>query len=101
VDVDVDELKRRFLFIQAIETARCMEEQVLLAPQDGDVGAILGWGFAPWTVGPLIDIDTIGAAAFVEEAKRLAGLYGPRFTPPALLERMAAEGTTFYAAKRA
>lgn len=96
-DADVDELKRRFLYIQALETARCMEERVLLAPQDGDVGAILGWGFAPWTGGPLSYIDTIGVAAFVAEAHRLAAKHGARFTPPALLEQMASEGRTFYA----
>lgn len=43
----VDELKKRFLYIQAMKTARCYEDNVVTAPEDVDVGAILGWGFAP------------------------------------------------------
>jgi len=68
----VDELKKRFLYIQALETARCYEENVLTAPEDADVGAILGWGFAPWSGGPLSLIDTVGLEAFVAECDRLA-----------------------------
>ena len=65
---------------------------------DGDIGAILGWGFAPWSGGPLSLIDTVGAAAFVRTCNRLAQAYGPRFAPNALLQRMAETGETFYPA---
>jgi 3-hydroxyacyl-CoA dehydrogenase/enoyl-CoA hydratase/3-hydroxybutyryl-CoA epimerase len=92
----VDELKKRFLYIQALETARCFEENVITAPEDGDVGAILGWGFAPWSGGPLSLIDTVGAAEFVRECDRMAQAYGPRFAPNALLRKMAEKGETFY-----
>jgi 3-hydroxyacyl-CoA dehydrogenase/enoyl-CoA hydratase/3-hydroxybutyryl-CoA epimerase len=92
----VDELKKRFLYIQALETARCYEENVLTAPEDADVGAILGWGFAPWSGGPLSLIDTVGVAEFVRECDRLAQTYGPRFAPNALLRQMAEKGETFY-----
>ena len=97
----VDELKKRFLYIQALETARCYEEGVLTAPEDADVGAILGWGFAPWSGGPLSLIDTVGPKAFVAELDRLAQAYGPRFTPTAGLRRMAETGATFYGAEPA
>ena len=33
---------------QAVEAARCLEEGVVTDARDADVGAILGWGFAPW-----------------------------------------------------
>jgi 3-hydroxyacyl-CoA dehydrogenase / enoyl-CoA hydratase / 3-hydroxybutyryl-CoA epimerase len=92
----VDELKKRFLYIQALETARCYEENVLTAPEDADVGAILGWGFAPWSGGPLSLIDTVGLKAFVVECDRLAQAYGARFAPNALLRQMAEKGETFY-----
>lgn len=92
----VDELKKRFLYIQALETARCFEENVITAAEDGDVGAILGWGFAPWSGGPLSLIDTVGVAEFVRECDRLAQAYGPRFAPNALLRKMAEKGETFY-----
>lgn len=92
----VDELKKRFLYIQALEAARCYEENVVTAPEDADIGAILGWGFAPWSGGPLSLIDTVGLKAFVAECDRLAQAYGPRFAPNGLLRQMAEKGETFY-----
>ena len=98
---DPKELRKRFLYAQAIETARCYEENVVTAPEDADIGAILGWGFAPWTGGPLSLIDTVGVAEFVRECDRLAQAHGERFTPNALLRRMAENGETFYGKKPA
>ncbi|MDO8838970.1 MAG: 3-hydroxyacyl-CoA dehydrogenase NAD-binding domain-containing protein [Parvibaculum sp.] len=95
-DLDVQELKNRFLYIQALEAARCFEEGVVTDVRDADVGAILGWGFAPWAGGPLSLIDMVGAKAFVEACDKLAQKYGPRFTPSKLLRDMAEKGDTFY-----
>ncbi len=92
----VEEIKKRLLYAQALEAAKCMEEGVLTDPADGDVGAMLGLGFPPYTGGPLSLIDTVGVKQFVEECDRLAEEYGPRFTPPKLLREMAAKGESFY-----
>ncbi len=92
------ELKTRILFAQAIETARCLEEGVLETAQDGDLGAVFGWGFPAWTGGTLSYIDTIGIAEFVREADRLAQQYGPRFAPSAWLRAKAEKGEGFYPA---
>jgi 3-hydroxyacyl-CoA dehydrogenase/enoyl-CoA hydratase/3-hydroxybutyryl-CoA epimerase len=92
----VDELKKRFLYRQAIEASRCFEENVVTDPREADVGAILGWGFAPYTGGPLSLIDTVGTKKFVEECDRLAQKYGKRFLPGKLLRDMAEKGETFY-----
>ncbi len=96
---DVAEVKKRFLYRQAVEAARCLEENVLTNPADGDIGAIFGWGFAPFTGGPFSLIDAVGLDAFVRECDRLAQQYGPRFTPPKLLRDMAASGESFYGKK--
>jgi 3-hydroxyacyl-CoA dehydrogenase/enoyl-CoA hydratase/3-hydroxybutyryl-CoA epimerase len=93
----VAEIKERFLTIQALEAARCLEENVVTDPADADIGAILGWGFAPWTGGPLSYIDTLGAATFVAACDRLAQRRGERFLPTEGLRRMARQGGTFYA----
>ncbi|MGF1453797.1 MAG: 3-hydroxyacyl-CoA dehydrogenase NAD-binding domain-containing protein [Alphaproteobacteria bacterium] len=93
---DVNELRLRFMVIQALETARCFEENVLTDVRDADVGAILGWGFAPYTGGPLSFIDTMGVREFVATCERLAQLYGERFMPNTLLREMAEAGDTFY-----
>ena len=95
-DVDTDELRNRFLYIQALEAARCFEENVVTDVRDADVGAILGWGFAPWSGGPLSLIDMVGAKKFVEACDALAQKYGDRFTPSKLLREMAAKDESFY-----
>jgi 3-hydroxyacyl-CoA dehydrogenase/enoyl-CoA hydratase/3-hydroxybutyryl-CoA epimerase len=92
----VEELKTRLLYRQAIECARCWQEGVITDVREADVGAILGWGFAPWSGGPISLIDSVGVAKFVETCDRLAKVYGRRFEPPALLREMAAKGETFY-----
>jgi len=96
-DYDLDELKRRFLYAQAMETARCLEEGVLETPQDADLGAVYGWGFPVWTGGTISYIDTVGIEKFVAEADKLAQRYGPRFLPSAWLREKAAKGESFYA----
>ena len=51
--IDVEELKQRLLVIQALETARCVEEGVITDVREADVGSILGFGFAPFSGGTL------------------------------------------------
>ncbi len=94
--ISVADLKDRFLYVQALEAARCMEEKVVVDPREADVGSILGFGFAPFTGGVLSFIDGIGAAAFVARAKELAAKYGSQFEPSDKLVRMAERGETFY-----
>jgi 3-hydroxyacyl-CoA dehydrogenase/enoyl-CoA hydratase/3-hydroxybutyryl-CoA epimerase len=93
---DVEELKQRLLAIQALETARCVEENVITDMRDADVGGILGFGFAPFTGGPLSYIDGMGTKAFVALCEKFAKKYGPRFSPGALLKEMAKKDESFY-----
>lgn len=92
----VEDQKRRLLYRQAVEVARCWEEGVIDDPREADVGAILAWGFAPWTGGPITLIDQTGLKEFVAQADDYAARYGDRFSPPQLLRDMAARGETFY-----
>ncbi len=95
-DADVETLKRRFLYIQALEAVRCFEEGVIEDVRAADVGAILGWGFAPWTGGPLSLIDMEGSARFAALCEDWAKRLGARFAPPERLREMAARGGQFY-----
>ncbi|WP_417624606.1 3-hydroxyacyl-CoA dehydrogenase NAD-binding domain-containing protein [Paremcibacter congregatus] len=92
-----DEVTKRLFYRQALEVIRCYEEGVLLAPEDADIGAIFGWGFAPWTGGPLSMVDTIGVQKFTAECQALAERFGPNFTPPKMLLDKAEKGENFYA----
>jgi 3-hydroxyacyl-CoA dehydrogenase/enoyl-CoA hydratase/3-hydroxybutyryl-CoA epimerase len=90
------DVQHRLLFAQVLEAVRALEEGVLTDIREGDVGAILGWGFAPWSGGPFSWLDIIGAGRAVEICRGLSAQFGPRFHAPALLREMAEKGETFY-----
>lgn len=94
----VEEVKQRLLYIQLIATAQCYEEEVVRDPQSADLGAIFGWGFAPYTGGPMSYIDTVGLENFVRTADSLAQRFGSRFAPPKSFREMADKGATLYKA---
>jgi 3-hydroxyacyl-CoA dehydrogenase/enoyl-CoA hydratase/3-hydroxybutyryl-CoA epimerase len=91
-----DAVKERLAYRQLVECARCFAEGVLETPEDGDLGAIFGWGFMPYTGGPFSMMDTVGLAEVVRVLDRLTQQHGERFAPPQLLRDMAAMGETFY-----
>lgn len=96
----VDEVKARMLYAQLVDAAKAMAEGVLIDPADGDVGSILGVGFPAYLGGPFSMMDTIGIDKVVAECDRLAARYGAQYAAPQLLRDMAAEGRTFYGARR-
>ena len=91
------EVMTRLGMRQVAECVRCMEEGVLVTAADGDLGAIFGWGFAPFTGGPFSLVDTLGAGRVADILDGLAAKHGPRFAAPELLRRMARDGETFHA----
>jgi 3-hydroxyacyl-CoA dehydrogenase/enoyl-CoA hydratase/3-hydroxybutyryl-CoA epimerase len=98
---DLTEIQHRMLMVQVLEAVRALEEGVLTDIREGDVGAILGWGFCPWSGGPFGWLDIVGAAHAVELCDRLEKAHGARFRAPKLLRDMAAKGESFYAGKAA
>lgn len=95
------DVQDRLMLAQALEAVRALEEGVLADIREGDVGAVLGWGFAPWSGGPFSWLDMVGAAWAVARAEELARAHGDRFAPPKLLRDMAAERRTFHATAQA
>ncbi|MEM9783334.1 MAG: 3-hydroxyacyl-CoA dehydrogenase family protein, partial [Pseudomonadota bacterium] len=93
----VEEVQHRLMMAQALEAVRALEEGVLVDIREGDVGAILGWGFAPWSGGPLSWFDMMGTGKAAEICSGLAERHGHRFQPPKLLAEMAEKGERFYA----
>ena len=91
-----DEVRKRLLYSQAIETVRCLNESVVTHPADADIGSVFGWGFPPYTGGTISFIETEGLGNFIAEADRLAEVYGERFAVPDSLRSMAEKGETFY-----
>ncbi len=93
--VEIPERDRieRLLFVQALETIRCLDEGVLESHRDANIGSIFGIGFPPWTGGAVQYLIQYGLPAAVARAEELASRYGPRFTPPARLREAAQGGT--------
>ena len=92
---DTTEIKRRFLYRQAIETARCLEEGVLTTFHDANIGSIFGIGFPAWTGDALQYINSEGAANFVKNADALAVKYGARFNVPQIVRDKVAKNELF------
>lgn len=88
-------VKNRLLMIQAIEAVRTIQEGVLENVQEGNVGAILGWGFAPWSGGPFSWLDMLGAKEALKLCEQLQKHCGTRFAAPSLLQDKAASGERF------
>ncbi len=95
-DLEMADIKDRLMFAQVLEAVRALEEGVLMDIREGDVGAILGWGFAPWSGGPLSWLDILGAEYAAERCDQLEAKFGERFKCPALLREMAENGESFY-----
>ncbi len=76
---DFEELKQRFLYRQAIETARCLAEGVLTSVAEANIGSIFGIGFPAWTGGALQFVRSEGLANFERRADALAERHGERF----------------------
>lgn len=93
--VDLNDLQDRLLYIQAIETVRCFEENVLTSVRDANIGSIMGIGYPVWTGGILQFINQTGLPEFVARAEQLHEKYGDRFEVPALLKEMAQNGSQF------
>jgi 3-hydroxyacyl-CoA dehydrogenase/enoyl-CoA hydratase/3-hydroxybutyryl-CoA epimerase len=98
---ELQDVKDRFLFIEAVETARCFDEGVIGSTAEANIGSIFGIGFPANTGGTAQFINGYeglsgtGITAFVARAQELAAAYGERFQPPASLVAKAEAGERF------
>ena len=93
-----DEIQRRCALAMVNEAVRCVEERIVRAPRDSDVGAVFGIGFPPFRGGPLRYVDAVGAAEVVRQLEELEAKHPGRFAPCELLKNMARDGRRFYPA---
>ncbi len=76
---NITDLKDRLLYRQAVETARCLSENVLTSVHEANIGSIFGIGFPAWTGGAMQFIYGMGIDAFVKRADELAAKFGAGF----------------------
>ncbi len=93
---ELTEVQHRLIFAQVLEAVRALEAGVLEDIREGDVGAILGWGFMPWSGGPFSWLDIVGAPWAAEQCDALQAKFGDRFACPPLLREMADKNQSFY-----
>lgn len=85
-DISEQEMMDRFLFVQSLDTLRCLEEGVLTSVVDANVGSIFGIGFAPWSGGAIQYLNQYGLEKALIRANSLEAKYGARFRAPELLK---------------
>ncbi|MEU9203822.1 3-hydroxyacyl-CoA dehydrogenase NAD-binding domain-containing protein [Streptomyces sp. NPDC048332] len=97
-DISFTDMQERMLFSEALDSVRCLEENVLITVADANIGSIMGIGFPAWTGGVLQYINGYegGLPGFVARSRELAERYGNRFLPPELLVEKAEKGETFH-----
>ncbi|MDA0162269.1 3-hydroxyacyl-CoA dehydrogenase NAD-binding domain-containing protein [Solirubrobacter ginsenosidimutans] len=91
------DLEERMMFIEAIESVKCLDEGVIESVADANIGSIMGIGFPGWSGGVLQYINGYegGLSGFVARARELAETYGERFTPPESLVARAESGELY------
>ncbi len=95
--VSLKDLEERMMFIETLETVKCIDEGVIESVADANIGSIMGIGFPGWTGGVLQYANGYegGLPGFVARSRELAEKYGERFEPPASLVALAESGGTF------
>jgi len=91
-----DDIVLRMVSRFANEAIASLQDGILATPLEGDIGAVFGLGFPPFSGGPFRYVDTMGAQTFVDHMRRFEQSYGVAFTPCQMLVDMAKSGKKFY-----
>jgi 3-hydroxyacyl-CoA dehydrogenase/enoyl-CoA hydratase/3-hydroxybutyryl-CoA epimerase len=93
---DSQKIQNRLSLAMINEAALCLQEDILLSPRDGDIGAVFGLGFPPFLGGPFRYIDSMGLPKILSLMEELEERYGGRFTPAPILRDRNAKNQSFY-----
>jgi 3-hydroxyacyl-CoA dehydrogenase/enoyl-CoA hydratase/3-hydroxybutyryl-CoA epimerase len=99
IGIDADEMVNRCVLAMVNEAVRCLQEEVLRSPRDGDIGAVFGLGFPPFRGGPFRFVDAMGVDEVLGQLDTLDGRFPERFRPAELLVEMAKRRQRFYPAE--
>ena len=86
----------RAILTMVNEAARCLEEKIVPDAESLDMAMLMGTGFAPFRGGLLRWADHVGTAEIAIRLERLVAVYGERFRPAPLIEKLAQDRGRFY-----
>jgi 3-hydroxyacyl-CoA dehydrogenase len=89
------EILERCLYPMVNEGAKILDEGKALRASDIDIVWINGYGWPVYSGGPMHWANGIGLAKIVARLRALEAEHGSEFKPAVLLERLAAEGSSF------
>lgn len=88
-------IRKRLLHVMALDSYRCLEGGIIDRPIDGDIGSILGVGYASYTGGVFGHIDLTTLPIFVAECEAFHA-YGEQWDVPESLKELANRNFKFY-----
>jgi 3-hydroxyacyl-CoA dehydrogenase len=77
------------------EALLCLQEGIISSAADGDLAAILGLGFPPFTGGPFSYVNAQGADTILTTLDKLQDEFGLRFKPADILVKHAKKNVPF------
>ncbi|HZT46801.1 MAG TPA: 3-hydroxyacyl-CoA dehydrogenase NAD-binding domain-containing protein [Hyphomicrobiaceae bacterium] len=95
--IPAEEIVERCLLRLANEGAKIVEEGIALRASDCDVMYLNGYGFPAWRGGPMWQADNMGLKTVAQKIKAYEAKYGARWKIAPLIEKLAAEGSSFAA----
>jgi 3-hydroxyacyl-CoA dehydrogenase len=96
--IDAREIVERLVYALVNEGARILEERIAQRASDIDLVYLNGYGFPILRGGPMFHADSVGLTEVVSAIRRYAlGIHPKPWTPAPLLEKLAAEGSSFAA----
>ena len=94
-EMDAQDIVDRLMIPMCIESARCLEDNIVGSASEVDMGLVYGIGFPPFRGGALHHVDTLGLAEFCKRADEFSHL-GPLYHPTDTMREMAASGGSFH-----
>jgi enoyl-CoA hydratase / long-chain 3-hydroxyacyl-CoA dehydrogenase len=91
-----EDIQMRLISRFVNEAAFCLQDGIIRAPADGDIGAVFGIGFPPFKGGPFRMLDITGTKQFVDKMYRYRDAKGEQFEPAQILKDYAASGKKFH-----
>lgn len=95
-NIPMEDVQFRIISRFVNEAAFCLQDEIIRAPADGDIGAVFGIGFPPFLGGPFRMLDIVGTGQFVDKMMKLRDEKGMQFEPAQILKDYAKSGAKFH-----